>query len=133
MLVLALSSLVLAAPTIVWSSATRVSGPTPVVLVARGLTAGMRYHLVTRGAYEIRDTPRRKRWRERVNPLDREPFGTEFRVFAGGEAFPVGIDENRHPVRATADTMELRLEDRSSQSNPRTVCRVTFVALETID
>jgi hypothetical protein len=133
MLLGALTSLVLTAPTTVWSSATRVSGPRPVVLVAKGITSGARYHLVTRGDCEIRDTPRRRRWRERVNPLDREPFGTEFRVFAAGEEFPVGIDENRHPVRATADTLEIRLEDRSSQSNPRTVCRVTFVALETID
>lgn len=124
---------VLAAPTVVWSTSTTVSGSRPVMVMAKGLTPGARYHLITRGSCEVRDSPRRRRWRERVHPLDPEPFGTEFRVIAAGEDYPVGIDENRHPVRADGPTLEIRLEDRSSQSRARTVCRVTFVAIETID
>jgi hypothetical protein len=128
-----IASSVLAAPTIVWSTSTSVSGSRPVLVTAKGLTPGARYHLVTRGSCEVRDSPRRRRWRQRVHPLDPEPFGTEFRVIAAGEDYPVGIDENRHPIRADGPALEIRLEDRSTQSRARTVCRVTFVAIETID
>ncbi|MCA3016218.1 MAG: hypothetical protein INH41_27860 [Myxococcaceae bacterium] len=127
------AALSLGAPRVVWSTTTRVAGPTPVIVRARGLTAGAWYLLVTRGVCEIKDTPRRKRWRARVNPGVDEPFGTEFRVGGGVEEYPVGVGEHRQLVRAPADTVELRLEDRSSRSKPHTFCRLTSVAFETID
>ena len=131
--VLRITALILAAPTVVWSTPARFWGRVPARFEAKGLTPGTLYNLVTRGACEVRDTPRRKRWREHVNPNGGAPFGTEFRVFVAGEDYPIGVDENRHLFRARDATTEVRLEDRSSGSNPRTVCRVTFVAIETID
>ncbi|MDX2008801.1 MAG: hypothetical protein SFW67_01340 [Myxococcaceae bacterium] len=128
-----IASVVVAAPTVVWSTEARVSGKTPGRFQAKGLTPGTLYNLVTRGTCEVRDTPRRKRWRERVNPSGNVPFGTGFRVFVPGEDYPIGVDDNRHLFRAHDATIEVRVEDQSSGSNPRTICRVTFVAIETID
>lgn len=130
----AFTSLVVAAPTLVWSSSTHVSGSKAATLQAKGLRAGEHYSVVTRGVCEVKDAPRRRRWRERVHPLGNVPFGTEFRIIIGGELeFPTGIDEARNLFRAPSGDPEIRLEDRSSPAGGRTRCRLTFVGIETID
>lgn len=129
----ALTALVLAAPRLVWSSSTSVSGSKAVTLRAKGLEAGAFYSLVTRGVCEVKDSPRRRRWREHVHPLGNVPFGTEFRVSVGGLEFPAGVDEQRTLFRAPAAEPEVRLEDRSSPTSGRTHCRLTFVGIETVE
>ncbi|MBL8919125.1 MAG: hypothetical protein JNJ54_09720 [Myxococcaceae bacterium] len=129
----ALTSLIVAAPTLVWSSSTNVSGGKRVTLQARGLQPGVHYSVVTRGVCEVKDAPRRRRWRERVHPLGNVPFGTEFRVFIGDAEFPTGVDEARTLFRAASADPEVRLEDRSSPASGRTRCRLTFVGIETVD
>lgn len=128
-----LTALVLAAPTLVWSSSTSVSGGKAVTLQAKGLTAGAFYSLVTRGVCEVKDSPRRRRWRERVHPLGNVPFGTEFRVFVGDLEFPTGVDEARALFRAPTADPPIRLEDRSSPVTGRTRCRLVFVGIETVE
>ncbi len=124
--------LVLAAPTIVWSSAASVGQGGSARLETKGVSAGVHYTLITRVVCEVHDSGRRKRWREHVHPLGDVPFGVEFRAFVGTQEFPAGAGEVRTTVRLDENNPVIRIEDRSSPPSGRTRCRLTFVALESL-
>lgn len=109
-----LLALALGQGAVVWSTSAKVGIGETAHFVAKGLTPGAHYLLVTRGKCETRESGRRRRWREKVNPGGHVPFGVELRVKFEGQDVPVGVDETRTPFKARAETLALTVENRSS-------------------
>lgn len=128
MLALALS-LALGQGKVVWSTEAKVGIGESVRFETKGLVAGTHYTLVTRGKCETRESRRRRRWREKVNPGGHVPFGVEFRVFIGDEEVPVRVDETRTIFRAGSNDPVIRVEDRSTPA-AGVSCTLTSIAVE---
>ncbi len=115
----------------VWSSAVSVGPGQKKTLKASGLTVGASYELVTRGDCVHLGKGKVKRWRDRVSPDAPDPFGVEFQVTVGAQAFSVDAEERHTLVRAGEVEPTITIEDRSATST-RARCTLTFVGLRRI-